>query len=247
LSSPESEVFAETRALKPIRVRTVFIPGYAAPKDMSDDPDYTGSLGALEPALATADTASVSRSITALTPGDTVQLPLPRARPRLAALPPAGSIGIEPDEDAASAKTAIYDITAQTVYMPDGQRFEAHSGLGSLMDDPRRVHVRMRGATPPNSYKLRLRESLFHGVEAIRMTPVDDKSMFGRGGILAHSYMLGPNGQSNGCVSFKDYPKFLHAFKRGEVDRIVVVAKLSRPPTFATRSTKIRSAAANAL
>ena len=36
--------------------------------------------------------------------------------------------------------------------------------------------------------------------------------MFGRDGILAHSYMLGPNGQSNGCLSFRDYPKFLRAF-----------------------------------
>jgi hypothetical protein len=38
--------------------------------------------------------------------------------------------------------------------------------------------------------------------------------------------MLGPNGQSNGCVSFKDYPKFLRAFLNGEVDRLVVVAHL---------------------
>jgi hypothetical protein len=47
--------------------------------------------------------------------------------------------------------------------------------------------------------------------------------MYGRAGILAHTYMLGPNGQSNGCVSFKDYNKFLQAFLRGEVDRMVVV------------------------
>jgi hypothetical protein len=35
--------------------------------------------------------------------------------------------------------------------------------------------------------------------------------MFGRDGLLAHPYMLGPNGQSNGCVSFSDYPAFLDA------------------------------------
>ncbi len=57
--------------------------------------------------------------------------------------------------------------------------------------------------------------------------------MFGRAGILAHTYMLGPNGQSNGCVSLKDYPKFLAAFNRGEIERIVVVSKLDRPPAFA--------------
>jgi hypothetical protein len=38
--------------------------------------------------------------------------------------------------------------------------------------------------------------------------------------------MLGPNGQSNGCVSFRNYSRFLHAFKRGEVDRLVVVSRL---------------------
>jgi hypothetical protein len=65
--------------------------------------------------------------------------------------------------------------------------------------------------------------------------------MFNRDGILAHSYMLGPNGQSNGCVSFKDYPKFLRAYLRGEIDRIVVVSRLARPPVFAARP-NVRSA-----
>src|SRR5262249_14308135 len=51
-------------------------------------------------------------------------------------------------------RTAIYDITARTVYLPSGRRLEAHSGFGDLMDNPRHVHVRMQGATPPNVYKL---------------------------------------------------------------------------------------------
>ena len=46
-------------------------------------------------------------------------------------------------------KTAVYDISARAVYLPNGQKLEAHSGLGVKMDDPRYVHVRMRGATPP--------------------------------------------------------------------------------------------------
>jgi len=120
-------------------------------------------------------------------------------------------------------RTAVYDISARTVFLPSGERLEAHSGLYDKMDDPRYVSVRMRGATPPNVYDLTLREQLFHGVRAIRLNPVDESRMFGRDGILAHTYMLGPNGQSNGCVSFKDYDKFLHAFLRGEVDRMVVV------------------------
>src|SRR5262249_53651526 len=31
-------------------------------------------------------------------------------------------------------RTAIYDITARTVYLPSGRRLEAHSGFGDLMD-----------------------------------------------------------------------------------------------------------------
>ena len=98
-------------------------------------------------------------------------------------------------------RIAIYDITARTVYLPSGRRLEAHSGYGGYMDSPRHVHVRMRGATPPNVYNLTLRERLFHGVRALRLNPVDGSRMYGRAGILAHSYLLGPNGQSHGCVS----------------------------------------------
>ena len=127
-------------------------------------------------------------------------------------------------------RTAIYDITARTVYLPSGRRLEAHSGFGDLMDNPRHVHVRMQGATPPNVYNLTLRERLFHGVRAIRLNPVDGSRMYGRAGILAHPYMLGANGQSNGCVSFSDYPEFLNAFLRGEVTRLVVVERLESPP-----------------
>ena len=50
--------------------------------------------------------------------------------------------------------------------------------------------------------------------------------MFGRAGMLAHPYMLGPDGQSNGCVSFRDYPAFLNAFLSGEVDSLIVVDHL---------------------
>jgi type VI secretion system (T6SS) effector TldE1-like protein len=124
-------------------------------------------------------------------------------------------------------KTAVYDISARTVYLPNGQKLEAHSGLGEKMDNPRYVHVRMRGSTPPNVYELTLREKLFHGVQAIRLNPVDEDKMYGRDGILAHTYMLGSNGQSNGCVSFKDYEKFLSAYLRGDVTRMVVVPSLA--------------------
>jgi hypothetical protein len=126
--------------------------------------------------------------------------------------------------------TAIYDIVAHTVYLPNGERLEAHSGLGRLLDDPRYVSEKGRGATPPNVYNLTLRHPLFHGVQAIRLNPAGDAKMYGRDGILAHTYMLGPSGQSFGCVSFKNYSEFLHAFLRGEIDKLVVVPHLRTAP-----------------
>jgi type VI secretion system (T6SS) effector TldE1-like protein len=126
-------------------------------------------------------------------------------------------------------RTAVYDISARVVYLPNGEKLEAHSGLGEHMDDLRSVGVKNRGVTPPNVYDLSLREQLFHGVRAIRLTPTDRDKMFGRDGILAHSYMLGPNGQSNGCVSINDYPKFLNAFLNGDIERLVVVERLTDP------------------
>jgi hypothetical protein len=122
--------------------------------------------------------------------------------------------------------TAVYDISAHTVYMPDGTRLEAHSGLGSRLDDPRHVDERMRGATPPNLYDLEPRESLFHGVRALRLIPADTDKVYGRAGLLAHTYMLGPNGDSNGCVSFKNYNAFLQAYTNHKVKRLAVVARL---------------------
>jgi hypothetical protein len=128
-------------------------------------------------------------------------------------------------------RTAIYDISSQLVYLPDGRRLEAHSGLGSFMDDPHFVNVKNRGPTPPNTYRLALRENPFHGVRALRLIPVGDGNMFGRDGMLAHHYMLGPNGASNGCVSFANYPEFLTAYLNGDIDRLVVVDRLANPPT----------------
>jgi len=129
---------------------------------------------------------------------------------------------------------AIYDISARTVYLPNGRRLEAHSGLGEHMDNVRYVNLRAQGPTPPNVYKLTEREELFHGVRALRLTPIGDGKMYGRDGLLAHSYMLGPNGQSNGCVSFNDYPAFLKAYLNGEVDRLVVVEHLDTAPKTAS-------------
>jgi Protein of unknown function (DUF2778) len=122
--------------------------------------------------------------------------------------------------------TAVYDISARTVYLPDGTRLEAHSGLGDRLDDVRYVSERLRGPTPPHLYALQPREASFHGVQALRLLPIGQGDLFGRAGLLAHSYMLGPNGDSNGCVSFRDYDAFLKAYQSGQVKRLAVVARL---------------------
>ncbi len=121
--------------------------------------------------------------------------------------------------------TAVYDIAAHTVYMPNGERLEAHSGLGDRLDDPHHVNEQNRGATPPHLYDLELRSELFHGVRALRLNPVGGGGVFGRTGLLAHTFMLGPHGDSNGCVSFRDYDAFLQAYLNGQIRRLAVVAR----------------------
>jgi hypothetical protein len=123
-------------------------------------------------------------------------------------------------------QTAVYDISAHTVYLPNGTMLEAHSGLGSRLDNPRYADERGRGPTPPDIYDLRPRERIFHGVRALRLLPEDQAKVFGRSGLLAHTYMLGPNGQSNGCVSFRDYSTFLRAYENHEITRLAVVSHI---------------------
>jgi len=177
----------------------------------------------------------------------TNRTPLPLAMPpelarlrtaekQIAAIPPAPPpaaqgrdrmphVANAPEAVAPDNRTAVYDISARAVYLPNGQTLEAHSGLGNWRDNPRYVGLKDRGPTPPNTYDLSLRERLFHGVRAIRLTPVDEVKMFDRDGMLAHTYMLGPKGDSNGCVSFKNYPAFLQAYLKGDIDRLVVVSQ----------------------
>jgi hypothetical protein len=164
----------------------------------------------------------------------------PRPLPRLASLDTGPSLSLPPVAPAVpramptlpsvadlDGRTAVYDIAGHTVYLPDGQKLEAHSGIGPRRDDPRFVKERNRGPTPPNIYELSLRERPFHGVRALRLTPVGDGKMYGRDGILAHTYMLGSKGQSNGCMVMRDYPAFLNAYLSGKIERVIVVDHLS--------------------
>ncbi len=132
--------------------------------------------------------------------------------------------------------TAVYDISAQAVYLPNGVKLEAHSGLGNRMDKVDSIGERMVGVTPPGTYELKFREKLFHGVRALRLTPVDSESTLGRTGLLVHSYLLGPEGASNGCVSIRNYERFLKAYSEGEVTRLVVVQTLTDSITASRRT-----------
>ena len=142
------------------------------------------------------------------------------------ATPDAGGAGAGIASPLYDRQTAVYDISTHTVYMPDGTTLEAHSGYGSRLDDPGSAAVRDRGVTPPDMYDLQPREAAFHGVHALRLIPVDESKVYGRSGLLAHTYMLGPNGQSNGCVSFKDYNAFLEAYQKGEITKLAVVSRI---------------------
>ena len=154
-----------------------------------------------------------------------------RYRLTLASLTPTDGIFASAPDLAAlgyDGQTAVYDITAHTVYLPNGSKLEAHSGLGDSRDDPRHVSERAVGATPPAVYELKPREQLFHGVQALRMQPVEGSAL-GRTGLLVHSYMLGPDGDSNGCVSIRDYDRFLAAYQKGDFRRLAVVTNLAGP------------------
>ena len=200
-----------------------------------------GRTAALAPAPA--DTRSFFDKLFGVqstpTPGPVLAYAAPESSPRELA----PGVKLSPAPTAAEPGTALYDISARVVYMPNGERLEAHSGLGEKLDDPRFVHVRMHGATPPGTYDLTEREKPFHGVRAIRLNPVGGSAaVHGRAGLLAHTYMLGPNGQSNGCVSFRQYDKFLQAYLRGEVKRLVVVAGRGQDGPFGIFNSRIGGA-----
>ncbi len=119
---------------------------------------------------------------------------------------------------------AVYKITDHKVYLPDGTKLEAHSGLGHMRDNPQYQHVKMRGPTPVHMYDLTWRERPFHGVQAIRLNPIGgERSIYNRDGLLAHTYMLNPEGASNGCISIRDYEAFRRAFADGVIKRVAVV------------------------
>jgi hypothetical protein len=130
------------------------------------------------------------------------------------------------------SRIAVYVIEDAVVHMPNGEKLRAHSGRGHMRDNPKYVHVKNQGPTPPNVYKLRMREARFHGIEAIRMNPVGDARMYNRDGFLTHTYLLRRRGDSSGCVVFEDYNRFLNAYKRGHVQTLIVVPSMRDLPKY---------------
>jgi hypothetical protein len=240
--------------LAPALAETVIVaPRVASTQyDASADEDQPMPLAtAIEESQLAAATAPPSATLPQIT------APVPLARPALVAKRVAPPTVIEKDEPATTAlafarpdnpmrkpadidrvpwpdrgkRTAIYDISAGVVHMPNGEKLEAHSGIGNMRDNPNFTHVKMRGPTPAGTYKITMRESLFHGVEAVRLTPTNGIAPLGRTGLLAHSFLLRTRGDSHGCVAFADYPRFLKAFKRGDVDTMVIVPRLGAAPS----------------
>jgi hypothetical protein len=217
LVSRDSGVGVVDNEAKPTAVTVIPLPRSRPPAAVLEA--RPGSALAQADSAARPDDRTLLQKLSGLLPG----------RLTLASLAPDGGL-FSQGPDLASlgydGLTAVYDISAHAVYLPNGSVLEAHSGMGRLRDDPEHVSVPNAGATPPAVYELKPRESQFHGVQALRMIPAEGSDTSGRSGLLAHSFMLGPKGDSNGCVSIRNYDRFLKAFTDGEISRLVVVPSL---------------------
>ncbi|NVK34899.1 MAG: DUF2778 domain-containing protein [Rhodobacteraceae bacterium] len=226
----------------------------AAPK-----PDHNTVVAALSDGKSQTQDAPETAAQTALVTASLALdvVPVPSARPQAPRKPVAAGLAYAPAPELQTNKggifdglgkvfkksgkielpgkhmgIAVYEISTATVHMPDGTKLEAHSGLGKMKDNPKYVYRKNRGPTPPNVYNLRMRERRYHGVEAIRMLPVDVAAMRGRDGMLTHTSLVRGTNGSHGCVAFKDYNKFLSAFKSGKVKKMIVVPQLDELPTY---------------
>ena len=187
---------------------------------------------AAQPLIVNSKAGAAMQAQTVSAAADSVQPQELAVAPRFAkADDEAGRASLTVEDLQREAGIAIYDIEKGKVYLPDGETLEAHSGIGRMRDNPAFVSRRNSGPTPPQMYDLKLRESRFLGVEAIRLPPAGgDAAVFGRVGFLAHTYMLRTPGDSNGCVVFKEYHRFLAAFKSGQIKRLAVVPRLKEAP-----------------
>ena len=100
--------------------------------------------------------------------------------------------------------TAVYDVAAHTVYLPNGTRLEARSGLGNRLA---RSTLRKHGTAFPRSTSV---------------APYTDwqRRLFGRTGLLAHTYMLSPNGNSRKFQIAAQHQLLAHPLVVGRVCKI---------------------------
>ena len=124
-------------------------------------------------------------------------------------------------------RTAIYDISAHTVYLPNGAT--AGGAFGSRRRD-RTIRAscmkECAGRRHQMFTSLLRANSFFMGFKRCVSNPsaraiFSDAPDFWR--ILICSCA---NGASNGCVSFKNYDAFLQAYQNGEIKHLAVVAHL---------------------
>ncbi|WP_454918707.1 tlde1 domain-containing protein [Xanthobacter sediminis] len=226
-----SNLAASSDPERDARIASIIIESVPVP---SRNPLMAGRLPEVEPRAVPLPLGNPllrgRRQLASLTPGDLPEVTAPPASHPAEPQPSAPAVPDSAQQEiplpTPGSGFALYDIEGRTLYMPDGEKLEAHSGYGEAMDDIKQVALKMRGPTPPNVYTLRPREALFHGVETLRLTPVGGGKMYGRDGFLVHPFMMGPRGDSNGCISVKDHTKILDAYRRGEVKKLVVVARL---------------------
>jgi hypothetical protein len=167
----------------------------------------------------------------------------PYVHPKVTPTPASAPVYDEPDYSVLS--DAELEPTGETVF--EGRSSHGHScrdfapqkpafsasSLASCIADPSRSKAAARGAlcvsnavAPTYDKFTGIYDISARTIHLLRLTPIDN-NVFGRAGLLAHTFMLGPNGDSKGCVSFRNYDAFLQAYLRGEVKRLAVVARLN--------------------
>ena len=121
--------------------------------------------------------------------------------------------------------TAVYDISARVVYLPDGTSSKPIRAWGT----PSTIRATKRARSRPDaapSLPVGAPRRLVPRRSGPAPQPDRGRRSLRPAGLLAHPFMLGPNGDSNGCVSFRDYEAFLKAYENGQINKLAVVTRL---------------------
>jgi len=126
---------------------------------------------------------------------------------------------------------------------PMVERSKAFRPGPTLLDDPVQCVTGIAASTPADYLRPdALRSAVPMACRRSAPTPVDENRFFGRERNLVHSYRPGSERPvERTCISFKDCLRFLQAFQRGEIDRIVVGVRVSTGADVC-RARNVRSA-----